>query len=77
MAKTKIKISNPDLAWIFKQRLSEFDDCVPSVAIAIVPGENGWRAVASSGQGTTHPLCVKRVKQLQKQLSKIYVLTSD
>jgi hypothetical protein len=73
----KTRISSTDLAWIFKQKLNEFDDCVPSVAIAIIPNGKGWRAVASSGQGATRPRCVKRVEQIQKQLSGIYVLASD
>jgi hypothetical protein len=40
MAKTKI--SSTDLIWIFREKLSSFDDCSPSTSIAIVPSSEGW-----------------------------------
>ena len=43
MAKTKI--SSTDLIWIFREKLSSFDDCPPSLPIAIVPSDGSWTAL--------------------------------
>ena len=73
----RIKISSTDLIWIFREKLSSFDDCSPSIAIAIVPSREGWTAVTTHRNRTDHPNCVKRIEQLQKQLREIYVLAKD
>jgi len=57
--------------------LSSFDDCSPSIAIAIVPSREGWTAVTTHRDRTDHPNCGKRIEQLQKQLREIYVLAKD
>jgi len=47
---TKERISSPDLAWIFVERLKAFKDC-PGVAVAIVPdGKSVWLAVAKKNK---------------------------
>jgi hypothetical protein len=73
----KIKISSTDLIWIFREELSSYDDCSPSIAIAIVPSREGWTAVTTHRDRTGQPNCVKRIEQLQKQLREIYVLAKD
>jgi hypothetical protein len=65
------------LAWIFRERLSSFDDCTPSISIAIVPSDAGWTAVTNSRQRTKCPRCVRRIEQIQKQLRGVYVLSED
>jgi hypothetical protein len=74
----KTRISSPDLAWIFQEKLSAFDSCPPTVSIAIVPiGEDGWVAVTSARVRADYPLCARRIEQIQKQLRRIYVLAKD
>jgi hypothetical protein len=75
MAKTKI--SSTDLCWVFTERLRSFDDCGPGVSVAIVPSEDGWRAVASRKDRHAHPLCAKCIERVQKELREIYVLAKD
>jgi hypothetical protein len=67
----KTKISSADLIWIFREKLSSFDDCSPSVSIAIVPSDKGWTAVTSQRDRKGRSNCVKRIEQLQKQLCKV------
>jgi hypothetical protein len=66
----KTKISNADLGWIFTEKLRSFDDCAPTVSIAIVPCEDGWRAIASRKDGVGHPLCARRLEQGSKAASE-------
>ena len=75
MAKTKI--SSADLVWVFTEKLRSFGDCAPILSIAIVPSEDGWRAIANRNHRHAHPLCAKRIEQVQKQLREIYVLVQD
>jgi hypothetical protein len=75
MAKTKV--SSTELIWMFRERLSSFDDCSPSVPIAIVPSEDGWTAVTTARDRAGRPQCVKRIEQIQKQLREVYVLAKD
>ena len=75
MAKTKI--SSTDLIWIYREKLSSFDDCSPSISIAIVPSSEGWTAVTTHRDRTGQPNCVRRIQQLQKQLREIYALAKD
>jgi hypothetical protein len=75
MAKTEI--SSTDLVWVFTEKLRSFGDCAPTLSIAIVPSEDGWRAIASRNHRHAHPLCAKRIEQVQKQLREIYVLAKD
>jgi hypothetical protein len=71
----KKAISSTDLIWIFHEKLKEFDDCPGSVSIAIVPMPDvGWTALISSKQRARHPLCARRVEELQKQLREMYGL---
>jgi hypothetical protein len=62
---------------MFRERLSSFDDCTPSIPIAIVPSEAGWTAVTTPRYRTGHPNCVRRIEQIQKQLRDVYVLARD
>ena len=74
MAKTKI--SSTDLVWVFTEKLRSFDDCAHA-SIAIVPTEDGWMAITSRKGRHAHPLCGKRIEQIQKQLREIYLLAKD
>ena len=69
----KIKISSTDLVWAFTEKLKSFENCA-NVAIAVVPTDNGWMAIASQKDLAAHPRCAKHVEQIQKQLREIYVL---
>ena len=73
----KITISNPDLVWIFTEKLKSFRDCAPTVTIAIVPNKDGWTAIASRKDHNAHPDCAERVDQVQRELREIYVLAKD
>jgi hypothetical protein len=73
----KTKISSTDLIWIFREKLSSFDDCSPSISIAIVPSDEGWTAVTAPRDRTGRPNCFKRIKQLQKELREVYDLAKD
>lgn len=75
MAKTRI--SSTDLIWIFREKLSAFEDCSPEIPIAIVPTDGGWKAVTAPRDRTGRPDCVRRIEQIQKQLREIYVLAKD
>jgi hypothetical protein len=75
MAKTKI--SSADLAWVFTEKLKSFGDCSPSIAIAIIPSKDGWKALTSQRDLRAHPPCAKRIAQVQIELGGIYVLTKD
>lgn len=75
MAKTKV--SGTDLIWIFRAELSSFDDCSPSIPIAIVPSPAGWTAVMNPRDRKERPHCAKRIEQIQKQLREVYVLAKD
>jgi hypothetical protein len=73
----KTKISSTDLIWIFREKLSSFDDCPPSIPIAIVPSDESWTAVTTQHVRKGRPNCVKRIEQLQKELRKVYALAKD
>jgi hypothetical protein len=75
MAKTKI--SSTDLIWIFREKLSSYDDSPPSIPIAIIPSNESWKAVTTQRVRKRRPDCVKRIEQLQKQLREVYVLAKD
>src|SRR3981081_1423107 len=76
-ALAKTRISSTDLIWIFREKLSSFDDCPPEIPIAIVPSDESWTAVTAQRVRKEHPNCVKRIEQLQKQLREVYVLAKD
>ena len=75
MAKTKI--SNADLVWAFTERLRSFNEGAAPISIAIVPNKDGWTAIASRRDHHAHPLCAKRIEQVQGELREIYVLAED
>ena len=54
MAKTKIL--STDLLWIFREKLSSFDDRPPSIPIAIVPSDESWTAVTTQRVRKGHPI---------------------
>jgi hypothetical protein len=72
----KKSISSTDLIWIIHEKIKEFGDCPDhGLTIAIVPTPGaGWSAVVGARQRTSHPLCARRVEQIEKQLRGIYVL---
>ena len=69
----KIRISSTDLVWAFTEELKSFENC-GRVAIAIIPAEDGWMAIASQKDLAGHPRCAQHIKQIQKQLRETYVL---
>jgi hypothetical protein len=73
----KTRISSTDLIWIFREKLSSFDDCPPEIPIAIVPSGGGWKAVTAPRDRTGRPDCVRRIEQIQEQLREIYVLAKN
>jgi hypothetical protein len=75
MAKTNI--SNADLVWVFTEKLKSFGDCSPAISIAIVPSKDGWSTIASRRDRHAHPLCAKRIEQVQVELRELYVLAKD
>jgi hypothetical protein len=75
MAKTNI--STADLVWVFMEKLKSFGDCSPGISIAIVPSKDGWSTIASRRGNHAHPLCAKRIEQVQGELREIYVLAKD
>ena len=75
MAKTKI--SSADLVWVFTEKLKSFGDCASTIAIGIIPTKDGWKALTSQKDLRAHPLCAKRIEQIQIELREIYVLTKD
>jgi hypothetical protein len=77
MRLAKTKISGTDLIWIFREKLSSFDDCSPSISIAIVPSHEGWTVVTAPRDRMGRPNCFRRIKQLQKELREVYVLAKD
>jgi hypothetical protein len=76
-ALAKTRISRTDLIWIFREKLSSFDDCPPEIPIAIVPSSGGWKAVTAARDRTGRPDCIRRIEQIQRQLREIYVLAKD
>ena len=73
----KKRISSTDLIWIFREKLSSFTACPPSIKIAIVPSNKGWTVVMTQHDRNRRPDCVKRIEQLQEQLRELYILERD
>jgi hypothetical protein len=71
------KISNTDLLWIFRERLSSFDDRFKVAPIAIVPRKDGWEVVTSHRYRTAGPQLAKRIEQIQAELRAVYRLARD
>ena len=74
---TKTKISSADLLWVFRERLSSFDDRFKVAPIAIVPTKEGWEVVTSSRYRTAEPEVAKLIKQVQAELQAVYRLARD
>jgi hypothetical protein len=77
---TRTRISSIELTALFVERLKQVSVCPDGFLIAIVPSavdESGWSAVMNSGQRTRHPLCARRIKAIEKQLRRNYVLVED
>jgi hypothetical protein len=73
---SKKAISSTDLIWLFHEKLKESDDCPGSgLSIAIVPAPDvGWTVLMSPRQQNKHPVCARRVREIQKQFREMYVL---
>jgi hypothetical protein len=73
---SKKAISSTDLIWLFHEKLKESDDCPGSgFSIAIVPAPDvGWTVLMSPRQQNKHPVCARRVREIQKQFREMYVL---
>jgi hypothetical protein len=75
MAKTRI--SSADLLWIFRERLSSFDDRFKAAPIAIIPSHDGWEAVTSRRYRTAESRIAKCIEQIQAELRPVYRLPRD
>ena len=78
MARTRI--SSTDLTALIAERLQRFSECPDGFAIAVIPDhahESGWSVVMNAGKRRRHPLCVRRIERIAKQLRRIYVLAQD
>ena len=73
----KTKISSIDLIWILREKLASFDDCSPSIAIAVVPSNRSWTAVTSKRDRERRPASIKRIELIQRQLRDVYALEKD
>jgi hypothetical protein len=73
----KKKTSSTDLIWIFREKLSSFDACSPSISIAIIPSDDGLTALTTQRHRTGRPNCVRRIERLQKRLREVYALAKD
>jgi hypothetical protein len=62
------KISSTDLLWIFREKLSSFDDRFKAAPIAIIPSEDGWEVVMSHRYRNAEPQLAKRIAQIQAEL---------
>jgi hypothetical protein len=74
MAKTKI--SSTDLLWIFREKLSSFDNRFKDAPIAIVPSEAGWEVVTHRYRNA-EPKLAERIAQIQAELRAVYRLARD
>ena len=78
MARTRI--SSTDLTALIAERLQRFSECPDGFAIAVIPDhahESGWSVVMNAGKRRRHPLCVRRIETIAKQLRRMYVLVED
>ena len=78
MAKTRI--SSTDLTALIAERLQRFSECPDGFPLAVVPDharKSGWSVVMNSGERRRHPLCVRRIETIARQLRRIYVLVLD
>lgn len=74
----KTKISSPDLAWIFLERLRAFRDCPVGIAVAIVEDEkSGWRAISPRQRGALRTIPLARFEAIQRDLQRVYQLAVD
>jgi hypothetical protein len=72
----KNKISSTDLLWIFREKLSSFDERFKVAPIAIVPSEDGWEVVTHRYRNAA-PELTKRIAQIQTELRAVYRLARD
>ena len=73
---TKTEISNTDLLWIFREKLSSFNERFKAAPIAIVPSEDGWEVVAHRYRNA-EPELAERIAQIQAELRVVYRLARD
>jgi hypothetical protein len=74
MAKTKI--SSTDLLWIFREKMSSFDDRFKDAPIAIIPSRAGWEVVMHRYRNA-EPKLAERIAQIQAELRAVYSLARD
>ena len=73
---TKTEISNTDLLWIFREKLSSFNERFKAAPIAIVPTEDDWEVVTRRYRNA-EPELAKRIAQIQAELRAVYRLARD
>jgi hypothetical protein len=72
----KTRVSSTDLLWIFREKLSSFDERFKVAPIAIVPSEDGWEVVMQRYRNA-EPELAKRIAQIQTELRAVYRLARD
>jgi hypothetical protein len=70
----RTRIASADLLWIFRERLSSFDDRFKTAPIAIIPSDDGWEAITSRRYRTAQPQLAKCIERIQAELRSIYRL---
>jgi hypothetical protein len=70
----RTRISNPELGWIFTEKLRAAGLLT---SVAIIPGKDGWTAVTSKRGAGKSDLRAAQVARIQRELRKIYTLAKD
>jgi hypothetical protein len=79
-SRKKTTVSNGELTAIFFRKMRAYSDCPRSgTPIAIVPvgRRTEWKALTAPYVVRRHPLCAKRVEEVERELQKIYGLARE
>jgi hypothetical protein len=71
------RIASADLLWIFRERLSFFDDRFKTAPIAIIPGDDGWEVITSRKYRKAQPQIAQHIERIQAELRLVYRLPRD
>jgi hypothetical protein len=76
----KTTVSNGELTATFFRKMRTYSECPGSgTPIAIVPvgRRTAWKALTAPYVVRRHPLCAKRVEEVERELQKIYGLARE
>jgi hypothetical protein len=74
----KIRVSSDDLAFIFLGKLRETGDCSMGLSIAVIPTNDGWKAVTNRpNRRHEFPRCAQQLETIEKRLRRSYTLAKD